>query len=93
VARGGPPVEEPYVCCRLAVAAAVASSAAYVTGKLAELVGHASYVTALAIAKSMPGHKKKSQGEGLQLLQHGHSTVLPSMQHRSCTVMHHLEHY
>lgn len=57
----------------------MASSAAYVTGKLAELVGHASYVTALAIAKSMPGHKKKSQGEDLQLLQHGNPTVLPSM--------------
>lgn len=51
------------VCCRLAVAGVVASSAAYVTAKLAEAVGHASYVTALAIAKSLPGHKKKKQGK------------------------------
>lgn len=39
----------------------IASSAAYVTAKLAEAVGHASYVTALAIAKSLPGHKKRQQ--------------------------------
>lgn len=50
------------MCCRLAVAGKIASSAAYVTGKLAELVGHASYATALAIAKSLPGHKKKNKG-------------------------------
>lgn len=43
----------------LAVAGVIASSAAYVTAKLAEAVGHASYVTALAIAKSLPGHKKR----------------------------------
>lgn len=48
-------------CCRLAVAGVIASSAAYVTAKLAEAVGHASYVTALAIAKSLPGHKKRQQ--------------------------------
>ena len=51
------------LCCRLALAGVVASSAAYVTGKLAELVGHASYATALAIAKMLPGHKKKAKGE------------------------------
>lgn len=47
--------------CRLAVAGTVASSAAYVTGKLAALVGQASYATALAIAKSLPGHKKQAK--------------------------------
>lgn len=51
-------------CCRLAVAGVIASSAAYVTAKLAGMVGHASYVTALAIAKSLPGHKKRAAGEG-----------------------------
>lgn len=40
----------------------VASTAAYVTGRLAALVGHASYMTALTIAKSLPGHKKKAPG-------------------------------
>jgi hypothetical protein len=50
-------------CCRLKVAGTIASSAAYVTAKLAEAVGHASYVTALAIAKSLPGHKKRHQGK------------------------------
>jgi hypothetical protein len=47
---------------RLAMAGTVASSAAYVTGKLAALVGQASYATALAIAKTLPGHKKRSTG-------------------------------
>eukprot|EP00775_Hariotina_reticulata_P009664 gene9664-9823_t len=47
----------------LAAAAAVASGAAYVTGRLAELVGQASYSTALMIAKALPGHKKKKPGE------------------------------
>lgn len=46
---------------RLALAGSVASSAAYVTGKLAALVGQASYATALAIARSLPGHKKKKK--------------------------------
>lgn len=46
---------------RLALAGSIASSAAYVTGKLAALVGQASYATALAIAKSLPGHKKKKK--------------------------------
>lgn len=41
----------------------VASSAAYVTGRLAALVGQASYATALAIARSLPGHKKQQKGE------------------------------
>jgi hypothetical protein len=45
----------------LAMAGSIASSAAYVTGKLAALVGQASYATALAIAKSLPGHKKKKK--------------------------------
>lgn len=55
--------------CRLAVAGVVASSAVYVTAKLAEVVGHASYVTALAIAKSLPGHKKRKHGKcGMDLL-------------------------
>ena len=45
------------------MAGTIASSAAYVTAKLAAAVGHASYLTALAIAKSLPGHKKKRQGE------------------------------
>jgi hypothetical protein len=49
--------------CRLAVAGVVASSAVYVTARLAEVVGHASYVTALAIAKSLPGHKKRKKGK------------------------------
>jgi hypothetical protein len=44
------------------MAGTVASSAAYVTGKLAALVGQASYATALAIAKTLPGHKKRSSG-------------------------------
>jgi hypothetical protein len=55
--------------CRLAVAGVIASSAAYVTAKLADMVGHASYVTALAIAKSLPGHKKRAAGEGCYALQ------------------------
>jgi hypothetical protein len=50
------------VARRLAMAGTVASSAAYVTGKLAALVGQASYATALAIAKTLPGHKKRSSG-------------------------------
>lgn len=58
-----PLLPPPFGCCRLAVAGTIASSAAYVTAKLAEAVGHASYVTALAIAKSLPGHKKRHQGE------------------------------
>lgn len=41
----------------------VASSAAYVTGKLAALVGQASYATALAIAKTLPGHSTRKKGE------------------------------
>jgi hypothetical protein len=51
-----------WVLYRLAVAASVASGAAYVTGRLAELVGQASYSMALVIAKALPGHKKKSPG-------------------------------
>eukprot|EP00878_Enallax_costatus_P020376 GHUV01021533.1.p1 GENE.GHUV01021533.1~~GHUV01021533.1.p1 ORF type:complete len:408 (+),score=149.45 GHUV01021533.1:217-1440(+) len=47
----------------LALAGSVASSAAYVTGKLASVVGGASYAVALAIAKTLPGHKKKKPGE------------------------------
>jgi hypothetical protein len=52
---------------RLAIAGSIASSAAYVTGKLAELVGKASYATALAIARSLPGHgsKKAAKAPGV----------------------------
>jgi hypothetical protein len=43
----------------------VASGAAYVTGKLAGLVGAATYATALAIAKMLPGHSsKKGESQG-----------------------------
>eukprot|EP00879_Flechtneria_rotunda_P001609 GHRR01001769.1.p1 GENE.GHRR01001769.1~~GHRR01001769.1.p1 ORF type:complete len:345 (+),score=146.16 GHRR01001769.1:601-1635(+) len=47
----------------LELAGKVAGSAAYVTGKLAALIGQASYAAALTIAKSLPGHKKKQPGE------------------------------
>ncbi|KAF6265793.1 senescence-associated protein-domain-containing protein [Scenedesmus sp. NREL 46B-D3] len=48
----------------LALAGSVASSAAYVTGRLAAMVGQASYATALAIARSLPGHKKQPNRSG-----------------------------
>ena len=35
---------------------------ASVTGRLAALVGDASYATALAIAKAMPGHGSRKSG-------------------------------
>lgn len=65
-AANGKPNEKPATISPtfktgLAVAGTVASSAAYVTGKLAALVGQASYATALAIAKSLPGHKKQAK--------------------------------
>jgi hypothetical protein len=55
---------------RLRVAGAIASSAAYVSGHLAALVGKASYATALAIARSLPGHKGRAKpGEVSQVRQ------------------------
>ncbi|KAI8462925.1 MAG: senescence-associated protein-domain-containing protein [Monoraphidium minutum] len=56
-APGAPAAQvSPHFRRGLKVAAVVASTAAYVTGKLAALVGDASYALALRIAKTMPGH-------------------------------------
>lgn len=45
----------------------VASGAAYVTGRLAALVGDASYALALAIAKALPGHDDRKAAEGAEI--------------------------
>jgi len=49
----------PALKTSLKVVAKVAAMTASVTGRLAALVGDASYATALAIAKAMPGHEKR----------------------------------
>ncbi|KAF8071025.1 hypothetical protein HT031_001107 [Scenedesmus sp. PABB004] len=59
-----PAAVSPHFKRGLALAGIVASSAAYVTGKLAALVGKASYATAIAIARSLPGHGKARKAEG-----------------------------
>ncbi|GBF99472.1 spartin [Raphidocelis subcapitata] len=46
----------PHLRASLKVVGAVASGAAWVTGKAAELLGDASYALALKIAKALPGH-------------------------------------
>jgi hypothetical protein len=57
----------------LKVVATVACGAAYVTGRLAALVGDASYALALKIAKALPGHSERrpgvvaGSGEGAEL--------------------------